>query len=200
MPKKSEAEKKRQVKLRNKLARQANKQKRELEKAGINYGASKKYKEAVKGIYNSNHRKRFRESGGYDNNVPREIRKLNEFLSYKTSSVLGVQHQVAKQMETLEERYGIEFQSVEEYNDFIEFMTSNEYGKIMGSDRVIQLYKSEFSKDEIRQAFEAYKGQSPQNFDDVAKRLGFDTGGDLDMYLYRGKGKKPRKYKKRKRK
>lgn len=195
MSKKSEAEKKRQVKLRNKLAKQANKQKRELEKAGINYGASKKYKEAVKGIYNSNHRKRFRETGGYDNNVPREIRKLQEFLSYKTSSVIGVQHQTAKQMETLEERYGIEFQSVEDFNNFIDFMTSNEYGKIMGSERVIELYKSEFSRDEIRQAFDDYNSKSPKNLDDVAKQLGFDRAGQMDMYFY-GKGKKPKRKRK----
>lgn len=195
MPKKSEAEKKRQVKLRNKLAKQANKQKRELEKAGINYGASKKYKEAVKGIYNSNHRKRFRETGGYDNNVPREIRKLQEFLSYKTSSVVGVQHQTAKQMETLEERYGIEFQSVEDFNNFIDFMTSNEYGKIMGSERVIELYKSDFSRDEIRQAFNDYNSKSPKNLDDVAKQLGFDRAGQMDMYFY-GKGKKPKRKRK----
>lgn len=195
MPKKSEAEKKRQVKLRNKLAKQANKQKRELEKAGINYGASKKYKEAVKGIYNSNHRKRFRETGGYDNNVPREIRKLQEFLSYKTSSVVGVQHQTAKQMETLEERYGIEFQSVEDFNNFIDFMTSNEYGKIMGSERVIELYKSDFSRDEIRQVFYEYNSKSPKNLDDVAKQLGFDRAGQMDMYFY-GKGKKPKRKRK----
>ena len=195
MAKKSEVEKKRQVKLRNKLAKQANKQKRELEKAGINYGASKKYKEAVKGIYNSNHRKRFRETGGYDNNVPREIRKLQEFLSYKTSSVIGVQHQTAKQMETLEERYGIEFQSVEDFNNFIDFMTSNEYGKIMGSERVIELYKSEFSRDEIRQVFNDYNIKSPKNLDDVAKQLGFDRAGQMDMYFY-GKGKKPKRKRK----
>lgn len=194
MPKKSESEKKRQVKLRNKLARQANKQKRELEKAGIDYGASKKYQESVKGIYNSNHRKRFRETGGYDNNVPREIRKLQEFLSYKTSSVIGVQHQVAKQMETLEERYGIEFQSVEDFNNFIDFMTSNEYGKIMGSERVIELYKSDFSREEIRQAFYEYSSKSPKNLDDVARQLGFDRAGKMDMYFY-GKGEKPKKRK-----
>lgn len=195
MSKKSEAEKKRQVRLRNKLARQANKQKRELEKAGINYGASKKYQESVKGIYNSNHRKRFRETGGYDNNVPREIRKLQEFLSYKTSSVIGVQHQTAKQMETLEERYGIEFQSVEDFNNFIDFMTSNEYGKIMGSERVIELYKSNFSREEIRQAFDEYSSKSPKNLDDVAKQLGFDRAGQMDMYFY-GKGKKPKRKRK----
>lgn len=194
MPKKSESEKKRQVKLRNKLARQANKQKRELEKADIDYGASKKYQESVKGIYNSNHRKRFRETGGYDNNVPREIRKLQEFLSYKTSSVIGVQHQVAKQMETLEERYGIEFQSVEDFNNFIDFMTSNEYGKIMGSERVIELYKSDFSREEIRQAFYEYSSKSPKNLDDVARQLGFDRAGKMDMYFY-GKGEKPKKRK-----
>lgn len=184
MPKKSEAEKKRLVKLRNKLAKQANKQKRELEKAGIDYGASKKYEDSVKGIYNSNHRKRFRERGDYDNNVPREIRKLQEFLSYKTSNVIGVQHQVAKQMETLEERYGIEFQSVEDFNNFIDFMTSNEYGKIMGSERVIELYKSDFSREEIRQAFNEYSSKSPNNLDDVAKQLGFDRAGKMDMYFY----------------
>lgn len=195
MPKKSEAEKKRQVKLRNKLARQANKQKKELEKAGINYGASKKYQESVKGIYNSNHRKRFRETGEYDNNVPREIRKLQEFLSYKTSSVIGVQHQTAKQMETLEERYGIEFQSVEDFNNFIDFMTSNEYGKIMGSERVIELYKSDFSREEIRRAFNEYSSKSPKNLDDVAKQLGFDRAGQMDMYFY-GKGKKPKRKRK----
>lgn len=195
MPKKSEAEKKRQVKLRNKLARQANKQKKELEKAGINYGASKKYQESVKGIYNSNHRKRFRETGKYDNNVPREIRKLQEFLSYKTSSVIGVQHQTAKQMETLEERYGIEFQSVEDFNNFIDFMTSNEYGKMMGSERVIELYKSDFSREEIRRAFNEYSGKSPKNLDDVAKQLGFDRAGQMDMYFY-GKGEKPKRKRK----
>ena len=171
---------------RNKLAKEANKRMRELERTGLDYGAgNRKYRKFIKEIYGKNTRKkRFREYGKYDNYVVKEINRLEKFLSYQTSTVEGVELQKRKQKENTEKRYGIKFDTMEEYEQFVDFLTENEGAKMLGSGQVIDLYKKGvYSQKEIDEMFSDFKNKSPENVDEIANKLGFKTTGDMIMWL-----------------
>lgn len=171
---------------RNKLAKEANKRMRELEKTGLDYGAgNRKYKKFIKETYGKNTRKkRFREYGGYDNYVTKEINRLEKFLGYQTSTVEGVRLQKSRQKENTEKKYGVKFETMEEYEQFVDFLTENEGAKMLGSGQVIDLYKKGvYSQEEIDNLFSDFKNKSPENVDEIAHKLGFETTGDMVMWL-----------------
>lgn len=184
--KETDPRKKERLLYRNKLAKEANKRMRELEKTGLDYGAgNRKYRKFVKETYGKNtRRKRFREYGKYDNYVVKEINRLEKFLSYQTSSVEGVELQKRRQKENTEKRYGIKFDTMEEYEQFVDFLTENEGAKMLGSGQVIDLYKKGvYSQKEIDEMFSDFKNKSPENVDEIANKLGFKTTGDMIMWL-----------------
>lgn len=171
---------------RNKLAKEANKRMRELEKTGLDYGAgNRKYRKFIKETYGKNtRRKRFREYGKYDNYIVKEINRLEKFLSYQTSTVEGVELQKKRQKENTEKKYGVKFDTMQEYEEFVEFLTENEGAKMLGSGQVIDLYKKgEYSQKEIDEMFSDFKSRSPENVDEIANKLGFKTTGDMIMWL-----------------
>lgn len=184
--KETDPRKKERLLYRNKLAKEANKRMRELEKTGLDYGAgNRKYRKFVKETYGKNtRRKRFREYGKYDNYVVKEINRLEKFLSYQTSSVEGVELQKRRQKENTEKRYGVKFDNMEEYEQFVDFLTENEGAKMLGSGQVIDLYKKGvYSQKEIDKMFSDFKNKSPENVDEIANKLGFKTTGDMIMWL-----------------
>ena len=184
--KETDPRKRERLVYRNKLAKEANKRMRELEKTGLDYGAgNRKYRKFVKETYGKNtRRKRFREYGKYDNYVVKEINRLEKFLSYQTSSVEGVELQKRRQKENTEKRYGVKFETMEEYEQFVNFLTENEGAKMLGSGQVIDLYKKGvYSQKEIDEMFSDFKNKSPENVDEIANKLGFKTTGDMIMWL-----------------
>lgn len=184
--KETDPRKRERLAYRNKLAKEANKRMRELEKTGLDYGAgNRKYRKFVKETYGKNTRKkRFREYGKYDNYVVKEINRLEKFLSYQTSTVEGVELQKKRQKENTEKRYGVKFDTMEEYEQFVDFLTENEGAKMLGSGQVIDLYKKGvYSQKELDEMFSDFKNKSPENVDEIANKLGFKTTGDMIMWL-----------------
>lgn len=184
--KETDPRKRERLLYRNKLAKEANKRMRELEKTGLDYGAgNRKYRKFVKETYGKKTRKkRFREYGKYDNYVVKEINRLEKFLSYQTSTVEGVELQKRRQKENTEKRYGVKFDTMEEYEQFVDFLTENEGAKMLGSGQVIDLYKKGvYSQKEIDEMFSDFKNKSPENVDEIANKLGFKTTGDMIMWL-----------------
>ena len=192
--KESDPHKRRRLAYRNKLAKEANKRMRELEKSGLDYAAgNRKYRVFIKETYGKKTRKkRFREYGGYDNYVTKEINRLEKFLGYQTSTPEGVRLQTKHRMETTEKRYGLKFDNVEDYEEFIDFLLNNEYAKIMDSDQVIEIYQSgEYTQEQINEMFELHQGRKkPKNMDDVARTMGFNTAGEMKTYFKRKKSKR----------
>lgn len=184
--KETDPRKRERLAYRNKLAKEANKRMRELEKTGLDYGAgNRKYRKFIKETYGKNTRKkRFREYGKYDNYVVKEINRLEKFLSYQTSTVEGVELQKKRQKENTEKRYGVKFDTMEEYEQFVDFLTENEGAKMLGSGQVIDLYKKgAYSQKELDEMFSDFKNKSPENVDEIANKLGFKTTGDMIMWL-----------------
>lgn len=192
-------EKGRLVNERNKLAKQANQRKRELEKANIKFGAVKSYDELVEAIYTENgtkktKRKTFRESGRYDSKINREIRYLKEFLSMPTSTVEGVTDKILNQMRTTEIRYGVKFKDIEDYNLFIKFITEHEYGKILGSDRVLRMKEAGFTSDDLQILFDEYNDKFnnetvEEEYQIIAENLGFSSTLEMEKFLFVNRGK-----------
>lgn len=185
-------EKGRLVNERNRLAKIANQRKEELEKAGIQFGAVKSYDELVNDIYGPS-KTSFREKGRYDPKVPKEINKLKEFINMPTSTVAGVQAKLHEQMKTTEIRYGVKFNDVEDYELFIKFMTEHEYGKILGSDRVLRMKEVGYTSDDIKLLFDKYNqkfnDQSiDEEYQEVAKNLGFGSSWEMEKYIYSNSG------------
>lgn len=178
--------KRKRLSYRNKLAKEANKRMRELEKTGLDYGAgNRKYRKFLKETYGKDTRKkRFREYGEYDNYVTKEINRLEKFLGYQTSTVEGVLLQKKRQKEHTEERYGIKFKTMEEYEQFVDFLTENEGAKMLGSGQVIELYKKGvYKQKEIDKLFSDFRNKKPENLDKIANKLGFETAGKMIMWL-----------------
>ena len=192
--KESDPHKRSRLAYRNKLAKEANKRMRELEKTGLDYAAgNRKYRVFIKETYGKKtKRKRFREYGAHDNYVTKEIHRLEKFLGYQTSTPEGVRLQTKHRMETTEKRYGLKFDSVEDYEEFLDFLLNNEYAKIMDSDQVIEIYQSgEYTQERINEMFELHQGrEKPKNMDDVARAMGFNTAGEMKTYFKRKKSER----------
>lgn len=186
------------VNERNRLAKIANQRKEELEHAGIKFGAVNSYDELVEAIYTENgtkktKQKRFREKGRYDAKVEREIRYLKEFINMPTSTVEGIRTKLAEQMRTTEIRYGIKFNDIGDYELFIKFMTEHEYGKVLGSDRVLRMKEAGYTSDDLKILFDEYNEKfnnedTDKQYLEVAKALGFETTLDMEKFLYVGRG------------
>ena len=184
--KESDPHKRSRLAYRNKLAKEANKRMRELEKTGLDYAAgNRKYRVFIKETYGKKtKRKRFREYGAYDNYVTKEINRMEKFLEYQTSTVEGVQLQKKRQKETTEERYGLQFEDMGEYERFVEYLTDTEYGKMLGSAQLIDIIKSdEYTVDELNKKLKEFRTKKPDNLDEIAKKLGFETAGDMEEYF-----------------
>lgn len=184
--KESDPHKRSRLAYRNKLAKEANKRMRELEKTGLDYAAgNRKYREFIKETYGKKtKKKRFREYGAHDNYVTKEIHRLEKFLGYQTSTPEGVRLQKKRQKETTESRYGLNFENMEEYERFVEYLTDTEYGKMLGSAQLIDIIKSdEYTVDDLNKKLKEFRTKKPDNLDEIAKKLGFETAGDMEEYF-----------------
>ena len=109
---------------------------------------------------------------------------LEKFLGYQTSTVKGVQLQKKRQKETTEERYGLNFENMEEYEKFVDYLTDTEYGKMLGSAQLIDIIKSDdYTADELNRKLKEFRAKKPDNLDEIAKKLGFKTAGDMEEYF-----------------
>lgn len=192
--KREKTEKGHLVNERNRLAKIANQRKKELEKAGIQFGAVKSYDDLLKDVYGQNKQTKFRERGRYDSKVNKEINKLKEFINMPTSTVEGIQTKLAEQMKTTEIRYGIKFNDIKDYELFIKFMTEHEYGKILGSDRVLRMKEAGFTSDDIKILFEEYNNKFndksiDEEYQQIANDLGFSSTIEMEKFLFMNRGK-----------
>ena len=109
--------------IRKKLAKRLNQRMRRLERVGIDYGAIKMYREEVARYYAGN--KGFKESLGKTKgiSVKHEISLIQNLLNRPTSTLQGITRIRKKAMNTFEEKYGVKFKNVQQYEDFIDSKT-----------------------------------------------------------------------------
>lgn len=163
--------------IRKKLAKRLNQRMRRLESAGIDYGAIKIYKQDVARYYPGN--KGFKESLGKTKgiSVKHEISLLQNLLNLPTSTLPGIKKIRKKAMGTFENRYGVKFKNVQQYEDFINSDTWKKLDDLFGSGTALDIIaKSQKSVSEIKKDVEDFIAKTDKyTSSDIAKQLGFKS-------------------------
>jgi hypothetical protein len=163
--------------IRKKLAKRLNQRMRRLESVGIDYGAIKIYKQDVARYYPGN--KGFKESLGKTKgiSVKHEISLLQNLLNLPTSTLPGIKKIRKKAMGTFEEKYGVKFKNVQQYEDFITSSTWKKLEELYGSGTALDIIaKSQKTVSEIQKDVEDFIAKTDKyTSSDIAKQLGFKS-------------------------
>lgn len=163
--------------IRKKLAKRLNQRMRRLESAGIDYGAIKNYREEVARYYAGN--KGFKESLGKTKgiSVKHEISLIQNLLNRPTSTLRGITRIRKKVMGTFEEKYGVKFKNVQQYEDFIDSKTWEKMEDIFGSSTALDIIAvSNKTILQVRKAVEEFIAKTDKyTSSDIAKQLGFKS-------------------------
>lgn len=163
--------------IRKKLAKRLNQRMRRLERAGIDYGAIKMYRQDVARYYPGN--KGFKESLGKTKgiSVKHEISLLQKLLNLPTSTLPGIKKIRKKTMATFEERYNVKFKNVQEYEDFIESETWKKMENLFGSNTTLDIIATSNKKiSHVRKSVEDFIAKTDKyTSSDIAKQLGFKS-------------------------
>lgn len=166
--------------IRKKLAKRLNQRMRRLEVAGIDYGAIKIYKQDVARYYPGN--KGFKESLGKTKgiSVKHEISLLQNLLNLPTSTLPGIKKIRKKAMGTFEQKYGVKFKNVQEYEDFIASSTWEKLDELYGSGTALDIIaKSKKTVSQIQKDVESFIAKTARyTSSDIAKQLGFKSLSD----------------------
>lgn len=163
--------------IRKKLAKRLNQRMRRLERAGIDYGAIKIYKQDVARYYPGN--KGFKESLGKTKglSVKHEISLIQNLLNLPTSTLPGIKKIRKKAMGTFEDRYNVKFKNVQQYEDFIASSTWKKLEELYGSGTALDIIaKSQKTVSEIQKDVEDFIAKTDRyTSSDIAKQLGFKS-------------------------
>lgn len=163
--------------IRKKLAKRLNQRMRRLERAGIDYGAIKMYREELARYYAGN--KGFKESLGKTKgiSVKHEISLIQNLLNRPTSTLQGIHRIRKKAMNTFEEKYNVKFKNVQEYEDFIESETWKKMENLFGSNTALDIIASSNKTiSQVRKSVDEFiKKTDKYKSEDIAKELGFKS-------------------------
>lgn len=163
--------------IRRKLAKRLNQRMRRLERAGIDYGAIKMYRQDLARYYAG--KKGFTESRGKTTgiSVKHEISLIQNLLNLPTSTLPGIKKIRKKAMSTFESRYNVKFKNVQEYEDFIASETWKKLDEMFGSGTALDIIaKSQKTVSEIQKEVETYIAKTDRyTSSDIAKQLGFKS-------------------------
>lgn len=166
--------------IRKKLAKRLNQRMRRLERAGIDYGAIKMYREELARYYAGN--KGFKESLGKTKgiSVKHEISLIQNLLNRPTSTLQGIRNIHRKAQHKFEEIYHVKFKNVSQYEDFIESKTWEKMEDLFGSGTTLDLIAvSQKSVEQIRKSVEDFIAKTDKyTSSDIAKQLGFKSLSD----------------------
>lgn len=163
--------------IRKKLAKRLNQRMRRLERAGIDYGAIKMYREEVARYYAGN--KGFKESLGKTKgiSVKHEISLIQNLLNLPTSTLPGIKKIRKKAMATFEERYNVKFKNLQQYEDFIASSTWKKLDELYGSATALDIIaKSQKTVSDIQKDVAEFITKTDRyTSSDIAKQLGFKS-------------------------
>lgn len=166
--------------IRKKLAKRLNQRMRRLERAGIDYGAIKMYRQEVARYYAGN--RGFKESLGKTKgiSVKHEISLIQNLLNRPTSTKQGIRNIHRKAQHKFEELYHVKFKNVSQYEDFIESKTWEKMEDLFGSGTTLDLIAvSKKSVEQIRKSVEGFIAKNDKyTSSDIAKQLGFKSLSD----------------------
>lgn len=163
--------------IRKKLAKRLNQRMRRLERAGIDYGAIKMYRQEVARYYAGN--RGFKESLGKTKgiSVKHEISLIQSLLNRPTSTMQGIRNIHRKAQHKFEELYHVKFKNVSQYEDFIDSKTWEKMEDLFGSSTALDIIAtSNKTISQVRKAVEEYIAKTDKyTSSDIAKQLGFKS-------------------------
>lgn len=163
--------------IRKKLAKRLNQRMRRLERAGIDYGAIKMYRQEVARYYAGN--RGFKESLGKTKGISlkHEISLIQNLLNRPTSTMQGIRNIHRKAQHKFEELYHVKFKNVSQYEDFIDSKTWEKMEDLFGSGTTLDLIAvSKKSVEQIRKSVEGFIAKNDKyTSSDIAKQLGFKS-------------------------
>lgn len=166
--------------IRKKLAKRLNQRMRRLERAGIDYGAIKMYRQEVARYYAGN--RGFKESLGKTKGISlkHEISLIQNLLNRPTSTMQGIRNIHRKAQHKFEELYHVKFKNVSQYEDFIDSKTWEKMEDLFGSGTTLDLIAvSKKSVEQIRKSVEGFIAKNDKyTSSDIAKQLGFKSLSD----------------------
>ena len=175
-------------KYRKKLARRLNRNMRALRKAGYTAGAIQEYEDFIEKFYPG--RKGISETksvGSKEMDLKSEISKLENMLSKKSATLRGMNAINRKRINTLKERFDIEFKSGNEIKNFFESELYEHMKDIYGSRQAIEIVSaSKYSPEQVRERWEAHRtktGKQSKSTKSLLSSLGFKDKDSMLLAL-----------------
>lgn len=175
------------LQLRRKLAKRINQRMRRLESKGLTQGgAYADYQDILNKFFGG--AKRIPENLNIYKSLPKtEVTAMQRLLKEKTSTVQGWGEVMEKRVQTIYNRYGIQFKSNQELYDFINSLEFEALSRLYSSKQALRLIEhSNMTLDEVRYLLNRFRySTSKDNASIIAEELGFKS--EAEALKYKGK-------------
>ena len=176
-----------QLQLRRKLAKRINQRMRRLESKGlVQGGAYADYQDLLNRFFEG--AKRIPENLNIYKSLPKtEVAAMQKLLKEKTSTVQGWGEVMEKRVQTIYNRYGVQFKSNQELYDFINSLEFEALSRLYSSKQALRLIEhSNMTLDEVRYLLNRFRySTSKDNASIIAEELGFKSVAE--SLKYKGK-------------
>lgn len=161
------------IQVRKTLARRLNDRMKVLKKHGITFGAVEKYNLLIRDYYGGKRiTQGVRPTSGISPQA--EVQKIQDILNTPTSSYNNVRKIAQKRMATMEERYGIKFENVDDYIGFWEYESWKNLSSVLGSkDAIRAIATRKRGMTEVLEDAEEYASKS--DVSGILESFGFDS-------------------------
>lgn len=162
------------IQVRKTLARRLNDRMKVLQKHGITFGAVEKYNLLIRDYYSGKSKipEGVRPTSGISPQA--EVQKIQDILNMPTSSYYNVRKIAQKRMATMEERYGIKFENVDDYIGFWEYESWKNLSSVLGSkDAIRAIATRKRGMTEVLEDAEEYASKS--DVSGILESFGFNS-------------------------
>lgn len=175
------------LQLRRKLAKRINQRMVRLEAKGLTQGgAYADYQNILNRFFGG--AKRIPENLNIYKYLPRtEVTAMQRLLKEKTSTVQGWNEVMEARVQTMYEKYGVQFKNNQELYDFVNSLEFEALSRIYSSKQALRLIEhSKMTLDEVRYLLNRFRySTSKDNASIIAKELGFKS--EAEALKYKGK-------------
>ena len=158
-----------------KIARKLNDRIRTLEKHGVATSAMEKYQTLVEDLTDG--RKRLPQALS-PSDARSALLRVQDLIQDRGTKWAAVKSTASKGINTYREKYGIEFDSIQQYTKFMSSDAIRELRNLYGSDSVLAV-ASEVADNKNREAAEKFLEGDQNTAADLLSLLGFETQADL---------------------
>lgn len=160
-----------------KMVRKLNDRMREMEKHGVKTEAVEKYQSLVEDMTEG--RKRLPSKVSQDD-ARQALNRVQDILEMRGSSWRTTKEFSMRGMKTFRNKYGINFKSVKQYNDFWISENVQRIKNLYGSSAALQAAQMQTSDDdELRQLAEDFIEEDEVTDDELLSLLGFESQSQL---------------------